>query len=108
MGTDSGRPDDPAGVGEPGEQAATSGAKVRFPVPPLLFVGPLAAALALHGVRPWRLPLPSGARLAGVGVVAAGAALSGSGAAAFRRAGTTVVPHQPVSALVTAGPYRLT
>ena len=37
----------------------------------------------------------------------AGLALSGSGAATFRRNRTTVVPHHPVSTLVTRGPYRI-
>src|SRR5215211_7240549 len=37
----------------------------------------------------------------------AGLALSGSGAATFRRNRTTVVPHHPVSTLVTKGPHRI-
>lgn len=106
-GAAAGQPGDGTPSGPAGDSGAETGAAVRFPFPPLLFAAPLVAALALQRVRPWNLPLPSGARLVGVGVVAAGAALAGSGGATFRRHGTTVVPHHVVSALVTDGPYRL-
>ena len=41
---------------EPSAATRESGAAVRFPAPPLLFVAPLAATLALHKWLP--LPLP--------------------------------------------------
>jgi protein-S-isoprenylcysteine O-methyltransferase Ste14 len=39
-------------------------------------------------------------------LVAAGVALVGWSALAFRKARTTIVPHEPPSALVETGPYR--
>jgi protein-S-isoprenylcysteine O-methyltransferase Ste14 len=55
------------------------------------------------------LPLPGRPVTKTVGAVLtiAGLALSGSGAATFRRNRTTVVPHHAVSTLVTRGPYRI-
>jgi protein-S-isoprenylcysteine O-methyltransferase Ste14 len=92
---------------EPSAATRESGAAVRFPAPPLLFAAPLAATLALHR---W-LPLPLPGRLVttafGAVLTTAGLALSASGAATFRRHRTTVVPHHPVSTLVTRGPYRI-
>jgi len=88
-----------------------SGAAVRFPFPPFLFAAPLALALA---VERWvlRLPLPAagrrGTRAAGAAIVVGGALLSLSGVVTVLRQGTTVVPHHPVSRLVTTGPFRLT
>jgi protein-S-isoprenylcysteine O-methyltransferase Ste14 len=93
----------------PQGSAATreSGAAVRVPAPPLLFAAPLAATLALQKWLP--LPLPGRPLTTALGAVLtiAGLAFSGSGAATFRRNGTTVVPQHPVSTLVTEGPYRI-
>jgi protein-S-isoprenylcysteine O-methyltransferase Ste14 len=92
---------------EPSAATRESGAAVRVPAPPLLFAAPLAATLALQKWLP--LPLPGRPMTNTVGAVLtiAGLALSGSGAATFRRNRTTVVPHHPVSTLVTKGPYRI-
>ena len=90
---------------------ASTGAAVRFPVPPLLFAVPLALALAADR---WvlRLPLPAagrrGTQATGAAVAVGGALLSLSGVVTVLRQGTTVVPHHPVSRLVTTGPFRLT
>ena len=86
-----------------------SGAAVRVPAPPLLFAAPLSATLALQKWLPLPLPLPVRPVTKTVGAVLtiAGLALSASGAAIFRRNRTTVVPHHPVSTLVTKGPYRI-
>ncbi len=72
-------------------------------LPPVWLVGFMAAAWGLA-----RLWAPLGDLLVwpGRGLVAAGIALIVWSALAFRRARTTVVPHQPPSALVEAGPYR--
>jgi protein-S-isoprenylcysteine O-methyltransferase Ste14 len=43
----------------------------------------------------------------GRGLIAVGIVLILWSGLAFRRAHTTIVPHQPPSALVEAGPYRL-
>ena len=83
---------------------------VRFP-PPLLFVGGLGLGALLHRLRP--LPLWPGERpVAAVAVAwalaAAGLACMLWGAATFRRARTAIIPNQPASRLVFAGPYRFT
>jgi protein-S-isoprenylcysteine O-methyltransferase Ste14 len=83
------------------------GAAVRLPPPPLLFAGPLAAALALHKWLPLRLPGRPATTAVGAALTTAGVALSASGAATFLRHRTTLVPHHPVSTLVTKGPYRI-
>ncbi len=72
-------------------------------LPPVWLVGFMAAAWGLA-----RLWAPLGDLLVwpGRGLVAAGIALIVWSALAFRRARTTIVPHQPPSALVEAGPYR--
>jgi protein-S-isoprenylcysteine O-methyltransferase Ste14 len=96
-------PDDASG-------SAGDGAAVRFPFPPLLFAGPLAAGLIAHRMRPLPLPL-AGHRVAdaaGMALVAGGIAFSLSGAVTALRRHTTVVPHHAVSQLVTSGPFRIT
>ncbi len=87
--------------------APSRGAAVRFPLPPALFAVPLVGALLLDKVRP--LPLSGGPGSTTVGVVLAvgGVLFSLSGAATVLRHRTTVVPHRPVSHLVTAGPFRV-
>ena len=71
--------------------------------PPVWLVGFIAAAWGL--ARLWA-PLGDGLVWPGWTLVAAGIALAVWSAAAFRRARTTIVPHQPPSALVETGPYR--
>jgi protein-S-isoprenylcysteine O-methyltransferase Ste14 len=96
-----------------GDRQASAGAAVRFPVPPLLFAAPLALALALALDR-WvlRLPLPAADRRgtpgAGAAIAVGEALFSLSGMLTVLRHGTTVVPHHPVSRLVTTGPFQLT
>jgi protein-S-isoprenylcysteine O-methyltransferase Ste14 len=85
---------------------------VRFP-PPLLFVAGFVGGLALDR---WVYGLPlagvSAIRpiLATLGWLFAGAAfaLIGWAFATFGRARTSIIPHQPASQLVRAGPYRYT
>ncbi len=86
-------------------KADTSG--VRVP-PPFYYVAGFLAGVALELVSPTRWP-PAGVRIA-VAVLAVGAWLALDGAAMlnFRRAGTSMVPMNPTTALVTSGPYRLT
>ena len=83
----------------------TSG--VRVP-PPLYYIAGFLAGVALELAFPTSWP-PTGLRIAGT-VLAAGAWLALDGAAMlnFRRAGTSMVPMNPTTALVTSGPYRLT
>jgi protein-S-isoprenylcysteine O-methyltransferase Ste14 len=83
----------------------TSG--IRVP-PPVYYVGGFLAGVVLELAFPTSWP-PSGVRIAGT-LLAAGAwlALDGAAMAFFRRAGTSMVPMNPTTALVTSGPYRLT
>ena len=78
--------------------------------PPLLFIGTLAAALAVdYGIGGPSLGLASVARaVVAVPLLALGAALIGGALGRFRRAGTPAQPWKPVSALVVAGVYKLT
>ena len=92
---------------EPSAATRESGAAVRVPAPPLLFAAPLSATLALQKWLPLPLPGRPVTRTVGAVLTIAGLALSGTGAATFRRNRTTVVPHHPVSTLVTKGPYRI-
>jgi protein-S-isoprenylcysteine O-methyltransferase Ste14 len=74
--------------------------------PPLLYLGALAVGLALHYVwplAPWNGP---GRSIAGLALIALGAALLFACLRRFRGAGTNVQTSQPTTALVTSGPYR--
>jgi protein-S-isoprenylcysteine O-methyltransferase Ste14 len=86
-------------------KADTSG--IRVP-PPLYYVAGFLAGVALELASPTSWP-PAAVRIA-VTVLAVGAWLALDGAATlnFRRAGTSMVPMNPTTALVTSGPYRLT
>jgi protein-S-isoprenylcysteine O-methyltransferase Ste14 len=83
------------------------GARVIVIPPPLYYVAGLAAGMALHVAT----PLPIGGRpttaVAGAAVLAAGLALVAGGVAGVVRNRTTIVPHHPVSTLVTDGVYRI-
>ncbi|MCU1691749.1 MAG: icmt [Frankiales bacterium] len=78
----------------------------RIP-PPLLFAAPFLFGLAAQQVE----PLPFGHRHVteplGAAALASGLLLVGWALAAVHRAGTTVVPHHPVTVLLTSGPYAL-
>ena len=80
---------------------------IRVP-PPLYYIAGYLAGVVLELVLPTNWP-PTGVRIA-VAVLTAGAWLGLDGAAmlSFRRAGTSMVPMNPTTALVTSGPYRLT
>ena len=85
---------------------AVTGARVRV-LPPLVFLLPLAAGLLLHRWAPLGLPAADPWRWAAVALVAAGLALMVWAVAVMRAARTTVIPWHEVSALVTAGPFRV-
>lgn len=80
---------------------------VRVP-PPLVYVAGFLVGLALEvvvpvGALPLVVALPAGLLGAGLWL-----ALDGSAMSLFRRAGTSMVPMKPTTALVTSGPYRMT
>jgi protein-S-isoprenylcysteine O-methyltransferase Ste14 len=78
--------------------------------PPLIYAGVLAAAFALD----WAWPLamvPGGLAnpvqyALGAAVFAVGGIIAGVAARQFSRAGTSIPPWRPTTALVTDGPYR--
>lgn len=79
--------------------------------PPLLFLGALAMGCLLSLVVPIgpRFASPNGLALTvGLILVAVGLAIAVFSVRVFWRAGTNVVPGQPSTALVTAGPYAVT
>jgi protein-S-isoprenylcysteine O-methyltransferase Ste14 len=80
---------------------------VRIP-PPLIYVAGFLGGVALELAFPiGALPLVL-AVVAGLVGVSLWLALDGSAMLRFRRAGTSMVPMRPTTALVTSGPYRIT
>jgi protein-S-isoprenylcysteine O-methyltransferase Ste14 len=81
----------------------TSG--VRVP-PPLFYVAGFLAGVGLELAFPIEPP-PGEVRIVGaVAGVALWLALDGAATLLFRRAGTSMIPFKPSTALVTSGPYR--
>jgi protein-S-isoprenylcysteine O-methyltransferase Ste14 len=82
-------------------------AGIRIP-PPVYYVAAFLVGVVLELVFPTSWP-STGVRVA-VAVIASGAWLVLDGAATvfFRRAGTSMIPMNPTTALVTSGPYRVT
>ncbi len=80
-------------------------------MPPLLFLGALALGTLLSFLVPIG-PKPGSANAQalaiGVTFVLIGFALVALSLRRFRHAGTSVVPGEPATALVLAGPYRFT
>lgn len=94
-----------ADSGEGRERRDTSG--VRFP-PPLIYVAGFLVGVALELAFPiGGLPLPLAIA---AGVVGGGIWfwLDGSAMRRFQRAGTSMIPMRPSTALVASGPYRFT
>lgn len=74
--------------------------------PPFLYAGGLAAGALLDLVIPLPMLPPGAGMVPGVALVGLGLALAGWCVGLFRRAGTNVPTHKPVTAIVTDGPYR--
>jgi protein-S-isoprenylcysteine O-methyltransferase Ste14 len=87
-------------------ETLTRGARVIFVPPPLYYAAALVGGILLDKVVGW----PIGGRpltaVAGGVVAVAGLAFNFAGVAAVIRHRTTIVPHRPVSNLITSGPYR--
>jgi len=80
---------------------------IRVP-PPVYYVVAFLAGIALELAFPTSWP-PFGVRLAAALLAgAAWLALDGAAMMHFRRAGTSIVPMNPTTALVISGPYRVT
>ena len=82
-------------------------AQVAVP-PPLVFLGYLIGALILNWAVPFPTPWTFVLRIVGGVMVIPGFLLAGSSFSQMIRAHTSPDPHQPVTALVTDGPYRFT
>lgn len=89
------------------ETTAPDHADVRV-IPPLLYALPLGVGLAVHAAAPLAVPGRPATAAIGGALAVAGAALMAAAARTFRSRGTTILPHRPVAALVTSGPFRLT
>lgn len=74
--------------------------------PPLIYAAALAGGLAVHAVR--NAPLLPGGPPRALGWLLVGSAmvLAPAAIATLRRAGTTVDPYAPTTAIVTEGPFR--
>jgi protein-S-isoprenylcysteine O-methyltransferase Ste14 len=85
-------------------QADTAG--IRVP-PPVYYIVAFLIGVALELAFPTSWP-PVGIRIAGA-LFGAGAwlALDGAAMVFFRQAGTSMIPMNPTTALVTSGPYRV-
>jgi protein-S-isoprenylcysteine O-methyltransferase Ste14 len=80
---------------------------IRVP-PPLFYVAGFLLGVGLELAFPIdRAPTPVTVAGAAIGVVG-GLVLDGSAMRFFRRAGTSMIPFKPSTALVTTGPYRFT
>ena len=86
--------------------AAQTGAKV-FPVPPPLYYGAaFATGMFLHGAVALDIPGRPASALVGAAILVAGLALDLAGVAAVITHRTTIIPHRPVTTLITTGIYR--
>jgi protein-S-isoprenylcysteine O-methyltransferase Ste14 len=76
--------------------------------PPAYYVAAFLVGVALELIFPTSWP-STGVRVAAA-VIGGGAwlALDGAATVIFRRAGTSMIPMKPTTALVTSGPYRFT
>jgi len=82
----------------------TTGAQVRL-LPPLVYFGPFAVMWALDRWHPWAIPGGGVVTVAGLVLVLIGVSLTFWSAVIFRRAHTTIIPWEQVSAIVTTGPF---
>ena len=87
---------------------SATGPNSRLLVPPVYFLVALLLMVFFHRVVPWVRVLEAPYRYAGIVLAALALGLGAWAAVLFRRAGTDVRPFMPSTALVVAGPYRLT
>src|SRR5574341_128561 len=82
-------------------------AQVMVP-PPMVFLGYLIGALVTNWIVSFPTPFTSALRVVGGVLVVIGFWLAGAAVSQMIKAHTSPAPHQPVTALVTKGPYRFT
>jgi protein-S-isoprenylcysteine O-methyltransferase Ste14 len=77
-------------------------------LPPVWFLLAVLLAIGLHYVMPIMRVVPAPWSYSGALLVVLGLVISATGAGAFKRVGTPVVPFEPSTTLVTDGLYRFT
>jgi len=87
------------------ETAVRRSPGVHLP-PPLVYLGAILLGVAVDRFIPLRVLPDVIASWVGGAFVLSALILNGLGMREFRRAGTTVRPDRPASALVTTGPFR--
>ncbi len=80
--------------------------RLTLDYPPVWLVGAMAAMWGLASFAPWPAWEGAAALWAGRAVILAALLVMVWAAVEFRRARTTIVPHEAPSALVTSGPFR--
>ena len=98
-------PADGVQTAEPGARDVANLGSAR---PPLVFLGSIAAGLALHAVRPASFARDSLAAPLGAAALIAAVALFLLSVRTFRAAGTPVPGNLPTTTIVRSGPYRFT
>jgi len=83
-----------------------TGAQVRL-IPPAVYFVPFALTWVLQRWRPWTIPGGTALNVVGLILIAGGIVLMLWSFVTLTRAHTTVIPWEKVSAIVTAGPFRL-
>lgn len=78
----------------------------RFPWPPMLLVGAILLGFVLRGVLPFGFERTLVSQAIGALFVMAALATDVWASLTFRRAQTTIMPHQGTQALVTSGPFQ--
>jgi protein-S-isoprenylcysteine O-methyltransferase Ste14 len=85
------------------------GARVPPMPPPMYYGAAFVGGMLLRSLTvPWSIGGQPATSVLGGAILAGGAGLALTGVSAVFRHHTTIVPHHPVSALVTTGPYRWT
>ena len=85
-----------------------AGPNSRILVPPVYFLVALLLMAFLHRAAPWLHVIQAPYRYAGIVIAGLALGLGAWAAVLFRRAGTNIRPFMPSTALVVAGPYKLT
>lgn len=80
--------------------------RLTLDYPPVWLAGAMAAMWGLSRLAPWPAWEGAAALWAGRALILAALLVMLWAALAFRRARTTIVPHEAPSALVTSGPFR--
>lgn len=91
----------------PGAAIPTAGAQVILIPPPLYYGIAFAVGVVIQQIVPLDIPALPATTPIGLTVLIAGSALCVAAVVAVVRHHTTIVPHHPVSALLTGGAYRV-